>query len=154
MFSLGHSTIVVIGSIAIAATTLALQHGMSAVTDIGGVIGTLLSTLFLFALAIANLIVLRAVYLTFMRVRLGEPYVEEDLDLLLCNRGFFARILRPVFGMIRYSWHMYTLGMLFGLASTQPPRSVCWASPQRRLPGACRSGRSWCFQPSSPQGCR
>ena len=50
MFSLGHSTIVVIGSIAIAATTLALQHGMSAVTDIGGVIGTLLSTLFLFAL--------------------------------------------------------------------------------------------------------
>ena len=115
MFSLGHSTIVVIGSIAIAATTLALQHGMSAVRDIGGVIGTLLSTLFLFALAIANLIVLRAVYLTFMRVRRGERYVEEDLNLLLCNRGFFARLLRPVFGMIRCSWHMYPLGMLFGL---------------------------------------
>ena len=115
MFSLGHSTVVVIGSIAIAATTLALQHGMNAVKNIGGVIGTLLSTLFLFALAIANLIVLRAVYLTFMRVRRGEPYVEEDLDLLLCNRGLFARLLRPVFGMIRCSSHMYPLGVLFGL---------------------------------------
>ena len=115
MFSLGHSTVVVIGSIAIAATTLALQHGMNAVKNIGGVIGTLLSTLFLFALAIANLIVLRAVYLTFMRVRRGEPYVEEDLDLLLCNRGLFARLLRPVFGMIRCSSHMYPVGVLFGL---------------------------------------
>src|SRR5450432_4860799 len=51
MFSLGHSTIVVVGSIAIAATALALQHRMDAVREIGGVIGTLVSALFLFAIA-------------------------------------------------------------------------------------------------------
>src|SRR6202789_2766312 len=57
MFSLGHSTIVVIGSIAIAATALALQHRIDTARNIGGIIGTLVSTLFLFAIAIANLMI-------------------------------------------------------------------------------------------------
>jgi len=48
-------------------------------------------------------------------VRRGEPYVDEDFDLLLANRGFLARIFRPVFAMVRRSWHMYPLGVLFGL---------------------------------------
>jgi high-affinity nickel-transport protein len=115
MFSLGHSTIVVIGSIAIAATALALQHRIDHVRDIGSILGTLVSTLFLFAIAIANLIILRAVYRTFKSVRRGEPYVDEDFDLLLGSRGFLARLFRPVFRMIRSSWHMYPLGLLFGL---------------------------------------
>ena len=115
MFSLGHSTIVVIGSIAIAATALALQHHIDHVRDIGSILGTLVSTLFLFAIAIANLIILRAVYRTFKSVRRGEPYVDEDFDLLLGSRGFLSRLFRPVFRMIRSSWHMYPLGLLFGL---------------------------------------
>jgi high-affinity nickel-transport protein len=115
MFSLGHSTIVVLGSIALAATALALQHRIDAAREIGGVIGTLVSTLFLFAIAIVNLVVLRAIYQAFVRVRHGEPYVEEDFDLLLGSRGFLARLFRPMFGMIRRSWHMYPLGVLFGL---------------------------------------
>src|SRR5271169_763611 len=45
MFSLGHSTIVVLGTAAIAATALALQHRMEAARAIGGVIGTSVSTL-------------------------------------------------------------------------------------------------------------
>jgi len=115
MFSLGHSTIVVVGSIAIAATALALQHRLDAVREIGGVIGTLVSSLFLFAIAIVNLIILRSVYRIFARVRRGGAYVEEDFDLLLGSRGFLTRLFRPVFGMIRCSWHMYPLGVLFGL---------------------------------------
>jgi high-affinity nickel-transport protein len=115
MFSLGHSTIVILGSIAIAATALALQHRIDSVREIGGVIGTLVSTVFLFAIAIVNLIVLRSVYRTFVRVRRGGAYVEEDFDLLLGNRGFLTRLFRPIFGMIRRSWHMYPLGVLFGL---------------------------------------
>jgi high-affinity nickel-transport protein len=115
LFSLGHSTIVVVGSIAIAATALALQHRIDHVRDIGSILGTLVSTLFLFAIAIANLIILRAVYRTFKSVRRGEPYVDEDFDLLLGSRGFLARLFRPVFRMIRSSWHMYPLGLLFGL---------------------------------------
>jgi high-affinity nickel-transport protein len=115
MFSLGHSTIVVLGSAAIAGTALLLQHRMDAVRNIGGIIGTLVSTLFLFGIAFANLIVLRSIYAAFVRVRNGAPYIEEDLDLLLAGRGFLARLFRPMFAMIRRSWHMYPLGVLFGL---------------------------------------
>jgi high-affinity nickel-transport protein len=115
MFSLGHSTIVVVGSAAIAATALAFHHRIDAARNIGGVIGTLVSALFLFAIAIVNLVVLRSVCSAFARVRRGEPYVEEDFDLLLGNRGLLARLFRPMFRMITRSWHMYPLGILFGL---------------------------------------
>ncbi|MGB8030834.1 MAG: HoxN/HupN/NixA family nickel/cobalt transporter [Terracidiphilus sp.] len=115
MFSLGHSTIVVIGSALIAAAALALQHRLDAARDIGGLIGTLVSSLFLFAIAIVNIVVLVSIYRAFVRVRSGAPYVDEDFDLLLANRGFLARIFRPMFAIIRRSWHMYPLGVLFGL---------------------------------------
>jgi high-affinity nickel-transport protein len=115
MFSLGHSTIVVVGSIAIAATALALHHSIDRARDIGSLVGTLVSTLFLFAIAIVNLLVLNSVLRAFQRVRRGEPYVEEDFDMLLGSRGFLSRLFRPVFKMIQTSWHMYPLGLLFGL---------------------------------------
>ena len=115
MFSLGHSTIVVVGAVGIAATALSLQHRMDGARAIGGVVGTLVSALFLFGIGIVNAFVLRSVYRAFRRVRQGEPYVEEDFDLLLGNRGFLARLFRPVFKMIRSSGHMYLLGVLFGL---------------------------------------
>jgi nickel/cobalt transporter (NiCoT) family protein len=115
MFSLGHSTIVVLGSIALSATALSLQHRLNAAKHIGGVVGTLVSTLFLFGIATVNMAVLRSVYLAFKRVRRGERYVEEDFDLLLGSRGFLSRLFRPMFALIRRSWHMYPLGILFGL---------------------------------------
>ncbi len=115
MFSLGHSTIVVLGSAAIAATALALQHRMDGARVVGGVVGTLVSALFLFGIAIVNIVVLISIYRAFVRVRNGAPYVDEDFDMLLASRGFLARLFRPMFAMIRRSWHMYPLGVLFGL---------------------------------------
>jgi high-affinity nickel-transport protein len=115
MFSLGHSTIVVLGSLAIAATALAFQHHIKSLQQVGGLVGTLVSTLFLFAIAAINLVVLRSIYRTFRSVRRGEPYVDEDFDLLLGSRGLLARLFRPLFRIIRRSWHMYPLGILFGL---------------------------------------
>jgi nickel/cobalt transporter (NiCoT) family protein len=115
LFSLGHSTIVVAGALLIAVAALGLQQRLDHFRSIGGVIGTLVSSAFLLAIAAVNLVVLRSVYRTFKSVRRGEPYVDEDLDLLLANRGFLARIFRPIFAMIRRSWHMYPLGVLFGL---------------------------------------
>jgi nickel/cobalt transporter (NiCoT) family protein len=114
-FSLGHSTIVLLGSAAIAGTAVLLQHHVDALRNVGGIVGTLVSTLFLFGIACANLIVLRSIYAAFTRVRKGQPYFEEDLDLLLAGRGFLARLFRPMFAIIRRSWHMYPLGVLFGL---------------------------------------
>ncbi|WP_242540491.1 HoxN/HupN/NixA family nickel/cobalt transporter [Trinickia mobilis] len=115
MFSLGHSTVVILACVAIAATALALQHKMDSIREIGGVIGTLVSTFFLLSIALINMVVLSSVWRAFRRVRAGQPYVEDDLDLLLANRGLLARIFRPMFRLVTRSWHMYPLGVLFGL---------------------------------------
>ncbi|HME27050.1 MAG TPA: HoxN/HupN/NixA family nickel/cobalt transporter [Acetobacteraceae bacterium] len=114
-FSLGHSTIVVLASIAIVATAAALQSKLDAFHDLGGVIGTLVSALFLLAIGVANLFILRGIWSAFVRARRGEPIVNEDLDALLAGRGFIARIFRPLFRVVSRSWHMYPIGFLFGL---------------------------------------
>ena len=114
-FSLGHSTIVVALSIAIAITATALQSRFDNFTSVGGIVGTLVSALFLFAIAIANILILRSIYRTFQVVKSGGKFVEEDLDLMLSKRGFMGRILRRFFHLIERSWHMYPLGVLFGL---------------------------------------
>ena len=114
-FSLGHSTIVVALSIAIAATSVALKNLFSAFQDMGGLIGTGVSSFFLLTIAAANLLVLVSVYRTFRHVKNGGRYQDEDLNLLLARRGFFGRIFRGLFRLIGRSWHMYPLGFLFGL---------------------------------------
>jgi nickel/cobalt transporter (NiCoT) family protein len=114
-FSLGHSTVVVLASIAIAATALALNTRLTALHSVGSVIGTIASAAFLVAIAVMNLFILVAISRTFHRVRRGGAYVEEDLNTLLAGGGLLARLLRPLFAMIRRSWHMYPLGLLFGL---------------------------------------
>ncbi|HET8649910.1 MAG TPA: HoxN/HupN/NixA family nickel/cobalt transporter [Gemmatimonadales bacterium] len=114
-FSLGHSTIVVLATVAIAATALALNARLDAFRTIGGTIGTLVSAAFLLLIAVMNLFILVSVYRTFHRVRAGGAFVEEDLDALLAGGGLIARIFRPLFGMVRRSWQMYPLGLLFGL---------------------------------------
>ena len=114
-FSLGHSTIVVLASVAIALSALAFQQKFDAVHEIGGVIGTLLSAAFLLTIAVMNIVILIGVYRSFQRVKSGGHYVEEDLNALLAGRGFLARLFRPLFSLIRRSWHMYPLGLLFGL---------------------------------------
>ena len=114
-FSLGHSTIVVLLSIAIAITATALQSKFDNFTTVGGMVGTLVSAFFLFAIAVANLLVLISIYRTFRIVKNGGKFVEEDLDLTLSRRGLMGRVLRRFFHLIERSWHMYPLGALFGL---------------------------------------
>jgi high-affinity nickel-transport protein len=114
-FSLGHSSIVVLASIAIAATATAMKDKLDAFHDIGGMIGTSISALFLLVIGVANLFILKAVWFAFKRAREGENIVDEDLDALLSGRGFIARIFRPLFRIVSRSWHMYPIGFLFGL---------------------------------------
>jgi len=114
-FSLGHSSIVVLASAAVAATATAFKDRFEALQTVGGMIGTLVSSLFLLAIAGMNLLILVKLCVSFRRVRRGEPYAEADLDMLLAGRGLLARMFRPLFRMIRQSWHMYPLGILFGL---------------------------------------
>jgi len=114
-FSLGHSTIVVLASVAIAATATAFKNHFDAFRNVGAVISTLVSALFLLAIAAMNLVILGTVYRIFRQVKAGAPYVDEDLSMLLAGRGLYARLFRPTFRLIRRSWHMYPLGFLFGL---------------------------------------
>ena len=114
-FSLGHSTIVVLASVAIAATATAFKDKMDYLHGVGGVIGTAVSASFLIAIAIMNIFILLAIYRTFQHVKAGGAYVDEDLDLLMARGGFMARIFRPMFRLIMRSWQMYPLGFLFGL---------------------------------------
>ena len=114
-FSLGHSTVVVGLAVLIAATTTALAGRYFAFKDVGGIVGTLVSALFLFAIAAANIFVLIQVWRTFQSVKRGGRLVEADLDMVLAQRGFFGRIFRRLFRLIERSWQMYPLGFLFGL---------------------------------------
>jgi nickel/cobalt transporter (NiCoT) family protein len=113
-FSLGHSTIVIALSVAIATTATALQIRFNMFKSFGGVVGTLVSALFLYAIAFANILVLISVYRTFQTVKSGGRLVEDDLDLALA-RGLLGRLFRRFFRMIERSWQMYPLGVLFGL---------------------------------------
>jgi high-affinity nickel-transport protein len=83
--------------------------------SIGGVIGTSVSALFLFTIAAANILVFLQVYKAFQSVKRGGRLVERDLERILTQRGFLGRIFRRLFRLIERSWHMYPLGLLFGL---------------------------------------
>ena len=114
-FSLGHSTVVVGLAVAISVAASALQGHFGALKEIGGVIGTSVSALFLIAIAAANILVLTQVYRAFRTVKRGGRFVEAEIDDLLAQRGFLGRIFRPAFRLVERSWHLYPLGILFGL---------------------------------------
>src|SRR5579863_4124610 len=64
-FSLGHSTVVVLASAAVALATGMLEGRFASFKIIGGTIGTLVSSGFLFLVAAVNLLILMSVYRTF-----------------------------------------------------------------------------------------
>jgi nickel/cobalt transporter (NiCoT) family protein len=114
-FSLGHSAVVICMSIGVAFAASALTSRFDSMKAVGGIVSTTASALFLFAIAFINVLVLISVYRTFQAVKRGEPFVEEDFDILLNKRGFLSRIFRPLFRLVTKSWHMLAIGFLFGL---------------------------------------
>jgi nickel/cobalt transporter (NiCoT) family protein len=115
-FSLGHSTVVLLASLVVYFTASALQSRFSAFKEIGSVVGTSVSAIFLFGIAAMNVFILAGVYRTFQKVRAGGNYDHQDVELLIGQGGgFAARIFRPLFKLLSRSWHMYPVGFLFGL---------------------------------------
>jgi high-affinity nickel-transport protein len=112
-FSLGHSMSIALAVAAIAAAALAMRGRFAEFKSVGSIIGTGASALFLLAIAATNLAILRGVWQSFRKARRGER--RRKLDLLLSGRGFVARLLRPLFRMVTASWHMFAVGLLFGL---------------------------------------
>ncbi len=114
-FSLGHSTLVILASVAIATTAAAVQTRFETFHVVGGRIGTAVSAAFLLVIGLANLVILRRIWSAVSRVRRGERVLDEELDTVLAGRGVLARLFRPLFRAVSRSWHMYPIGFLFGL---------------------------------------
>ncbi|RLV48484.1 HoxN/HupN/NixA family nickel/cobalt transporter [Nocardioides mangrovicus] len=117
-FSLGHSTIVFglafLLSIGVKALTGPVEDGNSTLHSVTGVIGASVSGVFLWVLGILNLVVLLGVVKIFRELRRGR-YDEAALEDQLNKRGFMNRFLGGLTKSVRKPWHIYPIGVLFGL---------------------------------------
>jgi nickel/cobalt transporter (NiCoT) family protein len=114
-FSLGHSTVVVLASIGIAAAAGGMRTWMDDAKPLAGFIGTTVSAAFLLVIALINLNILLSLWRQYRLVARGGVSDHEALDSLLNGRGFLSRVLRPVMRLVSRSWHLYPVGFLFGL---------------------------------------
>ncbi|MGK3144101.1 HoxN/HupN/NixA family nickel/cobalt transporter [Pantoea sp. C2G6] len=112
-FSLGHSSIVVLACVAIAATSLVFGSKISWLHQYGSTIGTLVSALFLLLMALLNTLILRDVYRRFQQLKQGVSAADEQLHAI--QGGVISRIFGFAFNMVNKSWQMYLVGFLFGL---------------------------------------
>ena len=136
-FALGHSAVVVLASVGVALAAGSVTETFAAYRDIGGVIGTSASALFLFLIAAANLMVLGGVYRTMRGLRGGEPVRDENT--LLQQRGWLARLFRPLFALVSRSWQLFPIGFLFALGFDTASEIACSGFP---LPPGFRRGQS------------
>jgi high-affinity nickel-transport protein len=128
-FSLGHSTIVIAATIGIAITALSLHSRFDAFKAVGGTIGTMVSAVFLLVLAGVNLTILRDVWRRYRHVQRsggthvgnadgGKAAADASLEAAAhaaAPAGLLSRALKPLFRIVTKSWHMYPVGVLFGL---------------------------------------
>lgn len=118
-FSLGHSTVVFLLAAGVAAgsafVTTSLNNDNSQLKRVGSLVGTGVSALFLFLIAVMNIVILIEIMRTFRKVTRGGVYDEDAIEEYLSQRGFFARIFRGLFKTVDKSWKMYPIGFLFGL---------------------------------------
>jgi high-affinity nickel-transport protein len=113
-FSLGHSTVVVALIIALILATRAVATNIPVLQSTGAVVGTLVSGSFLWIIGFINAVIVIGIYKIFQTLKQGKLN-QEELDNLLENRGFMNRFFRPLFRIISKPWHIYPVGVLFGL---------------------------------------
>lgn len=117
-FSLGHSTIVFglafLLSVGVKALAGPVEDDNSELHSVTGVIGASVSGVFLWILGILNLVVLLGIIKVFKEMRSGN-YNESELEEQLNKRGFMNRFLGGLTKSVRVPWHIYPIGVLFGL---------------------------------------
>src|SRR3954451_18538928 len=117
-FSLGHSSVVfglcLLLALGVKALAGQVENDSSTLQQTTGLIGTAVSGVFLLLIGIVNLVVLRQIIGVFRRMRDGA-FDEEGLEAHLNNRGLLNRILGRATRAVTKPWHMYPLGLLFGL---------------------------------------
>ncbi|WP_461048786.1 Nickel transporter NicT [Terrabacter koreensis] len=117
-FSLGHSSVVFVMvmllALGIRALAGAIEDDGSTLQQVTGVWGTTVSGVFLVLIGLINLAALVGILKVFRRMRAGH-FDEAELERQLDKRGFLNRILGRVTRTVRKPWHMYPVGLLFGL---------------------------------------
>jgi nickel/cobalt transporter (NiCoT) family protein len=114
-FSLGHSSVVLALTAALATAATAVKASIPSFQHWGGYVGAGVSGTFLLAIGVLNLLVLLDIVRIFRELRSGA-LDEERLERRLLERGLMSRLFIGRFvGRIRASWQLYPLGVLFGL---------------------------------------
>jgi len=115
-FAMGHSTVVVaLAMVVAAAAGTSTSAGVTAFRQIGGVVSVTVGMVFLLLVAVLNAMVLTGIVGLWRRMARGD-LDSRELELQLLNRGLMNRILGGrARALVRSSWHMYPVGILFGL---------------------------------------
>ena len=113
-FSLGHSTIVIGLIIAFIFATRAVTSLIPSLQNVGNIIGTLISGIFLFIIGLINVIVVLDINRIFHNLRDGNLN-ENELESALNKRGFMNRYFGKLFKVVEKPWQIYPIGLLFGL---------------------------------------
>ena len=131
-FSLGHSTIVIVVNIAIAIsvqiydkldgeTLPRLQMNIAdktAVGEIGGTVGTTISAVFLFLIAVINIFFLHTAIQTKRRITNGKSSATAGQGEKVQGGGLMVRLIGPVLKAVDRPWKLYPVGLLFGLGKS------------------------------------
>jgi high-affinity nickel-transport protein len=114
-FSLGHSTVVLALSVAIAFAATKASVFKDAFSSTGGTIGTSVSGFFLYLVGILNLVIMVGVIKAWKQAKSGK-YSHEHLEQLLNDRSIMRRIFKGRFKKgFDHSYQLYPIGVLFGL---------------------------------------
>jgi high-affinity nickel-transport protein len=117
-FSLGHSTVVFVLALllglGVRVAVGPVEDSSSTLHTITGVLGPSVSGTFLLLIAAVNLSVLAGIVRAFRAGRRGALTAQEVSDRVTLA-GPATRLLGRVTRAVTRSWHMYPLGVLFGL---------------------------------------
>jgi high-affinity nickel-transport protein len=117
-FSLGHSTVVFVLCLVLGLGLRALADDVvddsSALHRTTGMWGALVSGLFLVLIGLLNARAFGGALRVARGIRKGR-FDEAEFEQHLHSRGFIARLLAKLTKTVRKDWHMYPVGVLFGL---------------------------------------
>ncbi len=117
-FSLGHSSVVFglafLLAIGVRAIVGPVQDEGSPMLQTLGLVGSLVAGTFLILIGLSNLFAAVGIAKVFRRMRSGE-LDEAELERLLEQRGFLARLFARVMRRVSKPWHLYPVGLLMGL---------------------------------------
>jgi high-affinity nickel-transport protein len=117
-FSLGHSSIVFalafVFALGVRALTGLVERAGSTLHGVAGLVGTGASGTFLYVIAALNAVILLGIVRVAREMTAGR-FDESELERRLASRGLMMRLFGPLARRISTPWHMYPIGMLFGL---------------------------------------